>query len=385
MSQREEFIRMVYQRKHPITELCAAFGISEKTGHKWLKRFTQDGRWGLADRSHAPHFIPQKVSAELTREIVAARVRHPSWGPKKLRVILSHQFPHLTWPASSTIGEVLKREGLVRRARRRRSPPGTPIEASLTAAAAPNDVWTTDFKGEFLLGSGHYCYPLTVQDASSRFMINCTGLLSTAAAPVKIVFSRLFDEFGLPRVIRSDNGVPFCSPMALGALSRLSVWWIRLGIRPERIDRGCPQQNGQHERMHRTLKAEATIPASSTLSKQQKRFDRFRREYNTTRPHEALAQKTPASLYTPSLTQCPSKLPEFEYHRHLEVHPVLGNGMTLFRGRSFWVTKVLAGERLSFEPTGDGAWQVCFGPLVLGEYHQPTNVLIPEVMWTANA
>ncbi len=382
MSQREQFVRFVYQRKHAVTELCAAFGISEKTGHKWLKRYQQEGRSGLADRSHAPHSLAHKVGGEMSREIIALRMEHPTWGAKKLRARLESEFPHITWPAASTIGDVLKREGIIGRSRRRKSSlAGTPIDASLTAAAAPNDVWTTDFKGEFRLGNGLYCYPLTVQDASSRFMIDCTGLYSTASVPVKIIFTRLFSRFGLPQVIRSDNGVPFCSPLALGGLSTLAVWWIRLGIRPERIDRGCPQQNGQHERMHRTLKAEATRPSSSTLSEQQKRFDKFRCEYNNVRPHEALNQKTPAAHYQPSRTGFPDRLPSLEYDPRLEIRRVSSNGMTIFRGRSLWLTKCLAGEDISFESNGEDNWQICFGPLVLGDYHSPTNILIPELTW----
>lgn len=382
MSQRDQFVRLVFQRKYTISELCAAFGISEKTGYKWLKRYSAEGRSGLADRSHAPHSFAHKVSGEMTREIIAARSAHPSWGAKKLRALLSSEFPHMTWPAASTVGDVLRREGLIRQTRRKkRHLPAIPIDAPLTAAAAANDVWTTDFKGEFRLGSGAYCYPLTVQDASSRFIIDCTGLYSTASAPVKIVFTRLFTRYGLPGVIRSDNGVPFCSPLALGGLSKLAVWWIRLGIRPERIDRGCPQQNGQHERMHRTLKAEATIPPGSSLSEQQKRFDRFRREYNDVRPHEALKQKTPATKYARSLASFPAKLPQLEYEPHLEVRQVCSSGMAAFRGHYVWLSKSLAGEDVSFEETGCGTWQVCFGPLVLGEYHYPTNILIPEVGW----
>lgn len=341
-----------------------------------------EGRSGLADRSHARHSFEHKVPAGMSEEIVALRLVHPTWGAKKLRARLAGDFPHIPWPAPSTIGDVLKRAGVIRQSRRKKSRlAGTPINAALTAAAAPNDVWTTDFKGEFRLGSGPYCYPLTVPDASSRFMIDCTALYSTATVPVKIVFTRLFSRFGVPQVIRSDNGISFSSAVALGGLSTLAVWWIRLGIRPERIDRGCPQQNGQHERMHRTLKAEATRPASSTFSQQPKRFDAFRREYNNVRPHEALGQKTPASLYQSSSTPFPGKLPAIEYEPHVEIRRVGFNGTTVFKGRKSWLTKSLGGEDVSFEPTADDTWQVCFGPLTLGDYHFPTNILIPEVSW----
>lgn len=299
MSVRKEFVRLALTGRHSITELCVAFGISEKTGHKWLARYRREGVQGLADRSHSPHAPPHQLSRSVQQGITALRSQHPTWGPRKLRAVLERRSPEISWPAASTIGELLRREGLVKTSRRRRSKNvGRPLDAGLTLAAAPNDVWTTDFKGEFRLGPGPYCYPLTVLDAQSRFLIGCTGLFSTATLPVQIVFKRLFQCYGLPEVIRSDNGVPFASPVALGRLSKLSVWWIRLGIRPERIELGHPEQNGQHERMHRTLKAEATRPPSATLTQQQQRFDRFRREYNDERPHESLGQRPPTSCYT---------------------------------------------------------------------------------------
>ena len=218
-----------------------------------------EGPEGLADRSRAPHESPNKISLALRREILSLREKHPTWGPKKLRRILKGQSPSLSWPAASTIGELLKREGCVTPRPKRRSV-GLPIDSALTKPSAPNDVWSADFKGEFRLRDGSYCFPLTVQDASSRYLIGATALSSTASVPVEIAFARHFEEFGLPRVIRTDNGVPFATPRGLGRISRLSLWWIKLGIRPERIEPGEPQQNGTHERMHQTLKAEATRP-----------------------------------------------------------------------------------------------------------------------------
>lgn len=380
MSQREEFVHLVHQKRHPITELCAAFGISEKTGHKWLSRFAREGRLGLADRSHVPHVAPHQVSSRIRREIFSLREKHPTWGARKLRAALARSASDTTWPAASTIGELLRREGLIRPGRRRRQRV-VPLDARLTEARSPNEVWSTDFKGEFRLGTGDYCYPLTVLDQTSRYLLGCTALLSTKTLPVKIVFRRLFEKFGLPEVIRSDNGVPFASASSLGRLSTLSVWWIRLGIRPERIAPGQPQQNGQHERMHRTLKAEATRPASATLSDQQRRFDRFQREYNSVRPHEALAQREPAKLYVPSPRQLPSRLAAIDYPGHLEVRRVSDNGMVTFEGRYFWLTKALSGEDVSFEETDESVWTVSFGPLTLGTYHPPSNIFLPETSW----
>lgn len=382
MSQREEFVTLVHQRRHPITELCVAFGISEKTGHKWLSRFRHEGISGLADRSHVPHLAPHQISPRLRRSIVAAREKHPTWGPRKLRAILSRNSPEVVWPAPSTIGELLLREGMVHSTRRRRRAPlGAPLDSGLTVARSPNDVWTTDFKGEFRLGPGPYCYPLTVLDAQSRYLLGCRALLSTAGVTAKVVFSRLFERFGMPGVIRSDNGSPFASATALGRLSRLSVWWIRLGIRPERIAPGHPQQNGQHERMHKTLKAEATRPPSASLRDQQSRFDRFRREYNTLRPHEALGQREPASLYTTSPRVFPAHLNPIEYPAHLEVRRVGNDGMIAWKGRYLWLTKALSGEDVSLDETGEDSWTISFGPLTLGTYHPPSHIFLPEIFW----
>ncbi|MGH7602366.1 MAG: integrase core domain-containing protein [Gemmatimonadaceae bacterium] len=388
MSQREEFVRLVHQRRHPITELCVAFGISEKTGHKWLSRFHEQGIFGLADRSHAPHLAAHQISPKVRRQITRLRSEHPTWGARKLRVVLARSSPEITWPAPSTIGELLRREGLIHRTRRTRyakTRAGAPLDSGLTLATAPNDVWTTDFKGEFRLSPGPYCYPLTVLDAQSRYLLGCTALLSTATVPVKVVFTRLFESFGLPAVIRSDNGVPFANSLSLGRLSTLSVWWIRLGIRPERITPGHPQQNGQHERMHKTLKAEATRPASASLRAQQARFDRFRREYNSLRPHEALGQREPASLYKSSPRSFPKQLLPIEYLAHLEVRSVGGNGMVTWQGRKFWLTKALSGENVSLEETDEETWTVNFGPLTLGTYHPPSNIFLPETCWKTDA
>lgn len=225
--------------------------------------------------------------------------------------------------------------------------------------------------------------PLTVLDAQSRYLLGCRALLSTATVPVKVVFTRLFERFGLPEVIRSDNGVPFASSSSLARLSTLSVWWIRLGIRPERIAPGHPQQNGQHERMHKTLKAEATRPPSATLRDQQTRFDRFRREYNSLRPHEALGQHEPASCYTPSARSFPDRLSALAYPAHLEVRRV-NNAMIAWQGRYVWLTKALSGEDVSLEETDDGTWTISFGPLALGTYHAPSHIFLPETYWKPN-
>ena len=383
VSIRKDFIQLALSGRYTITECCVMFGVSEKTGHKWLTRYRQDGLPGLADRSHVPHTPPHQVASRVRQQIIQLREQHPTWGPRKLRAVLERKLPDVTWPASSTIGELLRRKGLVGSARRRRKicPIDRPLDAGLTIAAAPNDVWTTDFKGEFRLRTGPYCYPLTVCDAQSRYLLGCTALFSTAGVPVQVVFKRIFQRYGLPQVIRSDNGIPFASPHALGRLSKLSVWWIRLGIRPERIDPGHPQQNGQHERMHKTLKAEATRPPSSTLFQQQQRFDRFRREYNNERPHESLGQCPPASCYAPSTREFPKSLPQPEYPGHFDVRRVGKNGMLAWSGQLFWLTHSLADQDVGFEEVDTDTWSVSFGHLSLGSYHAPSNTFLPELHW----
>ena len=299
--------------------------------------------------------------------IVAAfielRGRHPTWGAKKLRKVLGRREPTWVLPARSTVCDLLDRAGLVTSSRRRPVPahPGR----SLIAMTAANGTWTADFKGQFKTRNGVYCYPLTIVDGFSRYLLACQGLLSTAIAGARPIFLRLFQEYGLPLIIRTDNGVPFATT-ALGRLSTLSVWWIRWGILPELIAPASPQQNGRHERMHRTLKAEATRPPSANLQAQQVRFNRFRHEYNDDRPHEALDQDTPASHYRPSGRESPRRLAPLEYPGHFEVRLVSRNSGIRWKKRWVCVTHTLAGEYVGLEEVGDGLWDVYFGPLKLG-------------------
>lgn len=386
MSVRNDFIQLVLRGKYPTTECCVMFGISEKTGHKWLARYHHEGPAGLANRSHAPHSPAHQLGPGVRRIIIELREKHPTWGPRKLKAFLERKSPAVTWPASSTIGDLLRQQGLVSKRRRRKIHSlGEPLDVKLTMAAAPNDVWATDFKGEFRLGSGPYCYPLTVSDVFSRYLLGCRALTSIASEPVEVVFKRLFQKYGLPHVIRSDNGVPFASPMALGRLSRLSVWWILLGIRPERIEPGHPQQNGRHERMHRTLKAEATKPGSSTFIKQQERFDCFRREYNDERPHESLDQQPPSSSYSASPRHLPNRLPQPEYPAEFQVRRVATNGMVQWKGKLFWITKSLGNQDIGFDRIDNDLLRVSFCKLTLGTYHPPSNTFLPELHWTKDA
>lgn len=348
-----------------ITELAERYGVSRKTTYKWVKRFEEQGRDGLVDRSRRPSTSPTRTPDETTEAILLLRKRHPLWGAKKLVWILERRHPEIDWPSRSTVCDLLKRNDMIVGKRRRNYPghPGRPM----TPMNEPNEIWCADFKGEFKTNDGIYCYPLTVTDGYSRYLLGCKGLASTAHEGAKPVFTRLFREFGLPLLIRSDNGAPFATT-ALSRLSRLSVWWIRLGIYPELIELGHPEQNGRHERMHRTLKQHTARPPSSSARSQQKRFDDFRQEYNNERPHEALGMQTPAAFYRHSDREMPNRLPEIEYPAHFELRLVSNNGGIRFNSRWVNVSHVLKQQYVGLEEVGDGVWDVHFGALRLGQF-----------------
>lgn len=299
MDERVRFIAALSSCEYTMTELCEVFGISRKTGYKWADRYLEEGIEGLADRSRAPRTCPHRTDERCERALVEARKKHPHWGARKLLVILARRQPEWPWPAPSTGSEILKRHGLVqpRRWKRRSEPPGKP----LVSADAPNDLWTTDYKGEFRMGDRRYCYPLTVTDLHSRFLLGCGGKTSTAYDEARPEFEKLFEKYGLPGKILSDGGSPFSSAHSVRRLSRLSVWWIRLGIEPILIQPGRPDQNGSHERMHRTLKAETARPPEGNLKAQQRRFDRFRKEFNGVRPPRSAGHAAPERAL-PALT-----------------------------------------------------------------------------------
>jgi transposase InsO family protein len=316
----------------------------------------------LADRSRRPLHVPQAVSEEVAAAVVAARKQHPLWGPRKLRAFLAERAPQQHWPAASTIGLLLKERGLIPERRRRiRTPMPT---QPLAAATEANVVWCTDFKGCFRVG-GQYCHPLTISDAFSRYLLRVQSVEAERFEHVQPVFEAAFREYGMPWRIRSDNGAPFASK-ALGGLSRLSVWWVRLGITPERIVPGHPEQNGRHERMHRTLKDQTAKPACSSSELQQGAFDAFRQEYNHERPHEALAQKTPASRYEPSRRAFPERLGDPEYPPEFELRRIGENAQLRFHGAHLSLSEVLAGQEVGIEEVSDGRWQLWFGPIYLG-------------------
>lgn len=362
VDQRREFVLAHMRGDRSMTELCRSFGISRKTGYKWVKRFFELGLPGLVDLSTAPARRPHALDSTTAEALVELRKKHPTWGPKKLLAVLSTKHPDVRWPAQSTVGALLKRRGLVQpKQRRRRTPRST---QPLAAATAPNVVWCTDFKGKFRVGR-KYCNPLTISDAHSRFLLRCTRTDGERLEPVRKVFERAFLEYGLPLRMRSDNGTPFASS-AVGGLSRLSVWWIKLGILPERIEPGHPEQNGRHERMHRTLKLETASPPCSTLEAQQLAFDRFVEVYNHERPHEALGQQTPGSIYEPSPRPMPRTVGDPEYPVDFEVRRVRKNGHFFFLNKELKLSRVLANEAIGLEQIADARWQLWFGPIFLG-------------------
>src|SRR3990172_3308627 len=318
MDEKIRFIETFRAGVFNFKELCAFFDITRKTGYKWVERWRAEGRAGLEDRSHATLSCPHRMREDVAAVLLAIRRKHRGWGPAKLLRIVRGRQPSLPLPARSTTAGLFKRHGLVK-PRRRRSHPGHP-GLGQTPMSRPNSVWTADFKGQFKTLDGEWCYPFTLVDGFSRYCLACVGLPSTKHELVEPLFERAFREYGLPEVIRTDNGAPFAS-QAIHRLSRLHVWWIKIGVYPELILPGHPQQNGRHERFHKTLKEGTARPPASSPKAQQGKFDRFVREYNEERPHEALGQETPASAYRPSFRPYPRRIPELEYPAHFERRP----------------------------------------------------------------
>lgn len=365
MDQRVRFIAAVHEDpRGNFSRLCESFGIARSVGYKWLERYRELGPAGLVDgqpvASHCPHRTPD---ASVDR-VLGLRKHYPREGPKKIRSrLLEIAETGIVVPAASTIGEILDRYGLIRPRRARlRVPPST---TPLGHAQEPNDVWSVDFKGHFATKDGVRCHPLTMSDNATRFLIKCEGLREPKEAPVRQEFDLAFREFGLPVRIRSDNGPPFASK-ALGGLSRLSVYWIQLGIVPERIEPGHPEQNGRHERMHRTLKEHTASPPRATFADQQRAFDRFRAEYNNYRPHEALGQTPPRAHYEPSLRILPESPRPVEYGPECVVRRVSPGGTVSWRGVSLPAGQLLAGQPLGMKQIDEDEWEVFYGPVLLG-------------------
>ena len=370
MEERARFVLDVRKAEMPIAELCRRYEVSRKTGYKWIRRYRAEGLDGIRERSSRPLRCPHKTSFEWGGRIIVERLNHQRWGPKKIRELLIRKGWEGTVPAASTIGDILRRAGLVSSTKRRRLR-GTYYSGPLTVARYPNHVWAVDYKGWFRTGDGRRCEPLTISDVYSRYVVEVRALGDQSYEGARGVLERVFEDYGLPEIIRSDNGGPFASRGA-GGLSRLSVWWVLLGIRPEFITKGHPEQNGVHERMHLTLKREATIPASKSLRAQQRRFDKWREEFNERRPHEALRMKTPSQKYIYSSREYRRgdnngkwiKCPE-----GYEVRRVRTNGEIKWRGRSRFIGEALKGVLVGLKPVEEGHNQVYFDSILLGDLY----------------
>jgi putative transposase len=373
VSERREFVEAYRRRVWSMSELCDRFSITRPTGYKWVKRAETEGWVGLEDRSRAPKSCPHRTPRLVEEVIVAAKLAHPDWGPGKILELLSDQRPELCLPAESTAGALLKRHGLVKRRRVRtnwRHPSGP-----LLRPLAPNEVITADFKGQFRTKDGRYCYPLTIADPFSRYLLCCQALSSTRTEEAWPVFERVFREVGLPGAIRTDNGSPFSSTGVHG-LCALSVWFIRLGIQHQRIRPGKPQDNASHERMHRTLKEATARPPAANAAAQQLRFDVFRKEFNEIRPHESLGGKPPARFWKPSLRPYPASLPQPEYPGHFEKRRVSTAGCIRFKSRVLFVSQAIGQEWIGLEEVDNGIWSVYFYDVLLARLDEEEMILV---------
>lgn len=379
----EEKLRFVYEyerEEETMSELCARFGICRDTGYVWLRRYREYGAKGLVELNRASRQHRNQTAAEVERAVLALREAHMGWGPRKLKRILERDQPGRVWPAASTVGEIVKRAGLVvAQKKRRRTEPYT---EPLAHAVESNRVWCADFKGWFKSGDGARIDPLTITDAWSRYLLRCQAVEKTDTERVRAIFEAAFREHGLPESIRTDNGAPFASS-ALGGLSRLTVWWTRLGIAHERIQAGHPEQNGRHERMHRTLKQD--VRTAGDWRGQQRELDRFRHDFNHVRPHEALGMETPASVYEPSPREYPRHLPEPEYPEAMRVLTVKSHGHFRWKKTDIFLTEVLWGERIGMDEIDDGIFIVYFAHLPLAQFEEKTGKLVAVKRATTSA
>lgn len=362
VTERLRFVALVKEGHYQMKELCERFGVSRQTGYDTLNRYSAKGVDGLKDGSHVPHTYPHRITEEMREVLLSARRAHPDWGPRKILDWLQRRQPELAVPAASTVGDLYSREKLVKTRQRTRSwrhPGRSPVRVG-----EPNDLWTMDFKGDFRMGDGQRCYPLTIADAHTRFLLTCHGLGSTAHVGALAAVDRAFREYGLPRAIRTDNGVPF-STKAIAGLSRLNIWWTQLGIAHDRIAPGHPEQNGSHERMHLTLMKGSAFPPAAEMEAQQVRFDGFREEFDFERPHEALGGETPGSLYVRSPRELPETLLDPVYAGHCEIRQVRANGILYFKNQQIFLSELLSGHHVALEEIADGIWSIYFYTLLL--------------------
>lgn len=366
MDERMRFVVAAKEKRLSMRALCELFGIAPKTGYKWVARYGLDGIDGLREQSRRPRSNSRAICQDVADRLIEAREKHPTWGALKLLAWLEARSGKRQWPAASTVTALLRRHHLV--TPRQRTQPRAARATPLAVPNGPNAVWAMDFKGYFLVGDGERCDPLTVTDGFSRFLLCCEALPNQRGVAVREALIATFRRYGLPAVFRSDNGAPFGAP-SHGLISNLAVWLVRLGVRPEYIDPGKPQQNGRHERMHLTLKQDTAQPPAENLKRQQDRFKNFRHLYNYERPHQALGQKPPDSIYTPSLRTYPRRLPEVEYPGHFHRRQVKQCGDIKWLGHLVRLTSSLRGQTIGLNEVGDGSWQLFFGPLLLGRFH----------------
>ena len=366
VDQRLQFLSSYQQKEMSLSDLCREFGVSRPTGYRWINRYKEVGPEGLLDRNRKPHGCSHATSEATENAILALRSKHPSWGARKLKARLEKVQPRVNWPAASTFGNILHRAGLTNPKQKKRRT--TPCSEPFSEVTAPNQLWCMDFKGYFLTGDGYRCDPFTITDAHSRFLIRCQAVARMDLAQVSAVCDAAMRKFGMPERIRTDNGAPFAGVGLLG-LSKLSLGWMKLGIVHERIQPGRPQQNGRHERMHRTLKEDTAKPPARTGTAQQRKFDRFRLVFNHERPHEALANETPGSIYVPSTRLLPSRVANFVYPRSFQTRRVNNSGdISWHKGRVF-VSEVFRNEEIGLEQMDEDVHRVFFCNTELGEFN----------------
>src|SRR6267154_4141 len=374
MEERLRFILEYEAGEESMTALCHRYGISRETGYLTLHRYRASGISGLLPQSHAAHRHHNQTPEEIEQKVLELRQAHMRWGPRKLKRILERDEPGRNWPVASTIGALLKREGLVGARKKRLHT--APYTQPLAHAQECNRVWCADFKGWFRTGDGERIDPLTISDAYSRYLLRCQAVEKTNTERVQAIFEAAFREYGMPEAIRTDNGPPFASH-AVAGLSRLSVWWIKLGIVPERIAAGHPEQNGRHERMHRTLKQEAAEPPAANRRRQQQVLDRFRQEYNEVRPHEALGMRTPAEMYQSSMREFPRRLPEVEYPATMVVRSVRHQGIFRWKKQDVFLSEVLWGESVGLLPEDERWFTIYFAQIPLARFDSQNLLVRP--------
>ena len=378
MDQRVEFIADYLDGSYTKKDLCMFYGISRPTGDKWIARFLSQGAEGLCERSRRPHRFANSTTPEIAQRIVAKKLAHQSFGPKKVMDRLRHEDPGTPWPADSTAADILKRNGLVKPRRKRRRVPPDPH--ALVTCSAPAQSWSADFKGDFRLANGRRCYPLTISDNHSRFILQCRALEGMTTAAVKPWFEWVFRHYGLPETLRTDNGAPFAS-VAAGGLTQLSKWWVRLGIRPQRIRPAKPSENGRHERMHRSLKEAVINPPAGTVAAQQRRFDGFVEEFNWQRSHEALGRRTPGSVHAVSPRPYPAKLPAIDYDSDVIVRRVRRKGEFKWRGRLIYLSTVLAKEPIALVACDNDCFEIRYSFHLLGFLNDRTQTISHAQQW----